>query len=1304
MPIGDITSSSPRATSISVTPEELEDDAPRSIASLRSKFENLAAGGSAGSGTPNGGGPSNGSTSKGFTGERGRLLSERSSAVAAPPVHARSLSLNGHFEGQTSAPKAPPPKPTSRPVTPTPSASLSPSPSFLPTATSKPPPAAPPSRPITPKPAFHTVNYGSGSSIEPPHLGEDSSSSLLKPSDSLSQTPTTSPAVTSSSTFSDAPKLIRRHAPPVPSKPSSVVATPTGSDDGLEAAPEPEPAISVKALRDRFNIQPNAEASGSNGHLAKSVSADGLPKNMTIPMTNKQFSAPSLKQTSADGMTEKDIPLSPGSDLPPTEDPTAIEPIKHPPPPPPPVSRSASPAPPAPNRAHKPVLNRNHSPPLSSSHDDQPPPPSRQPVAPPQLPVRRPTIASPEVIDHLPPPPRIPGNKPILSPALPVSTSNSTDSSSAPPPPLPTRSRANTIGRPERDTVPSPANAPPVPKLPARNATISVPGVAPSTAAHAGPPPPPSHPSSPSSRSRENTGPLPPPPLRSAMVNNASFSASPPRRSNSDDKEDEVYSDEEDDQEEATPIAGLSAQAKRLLEDFPDSTQANRRPPSFVPDTKIRDSTHHMSSYAVFGRYVCVGSHHVRIYDTQLSEHPIAVVDMKETGLDHKGKDPKITAMCFRPGATAAEEGRYLWCGTKDGHLWELDISTMSVSNTRSFAHATSICHIFRHRKMLLTLDDSGKLLVFEVGTAEGKTPALIRTLRVGEKFTFAKMLCGKLWTSSGPAQRSTTSSATARGPTVRIYDPCAAGTMPPAKSLFTTEWSGAVTAATYMPLQPEHIYLGHEGGFVSIWDAEALTCTQVLKISTTDILSLEGVGERLWAGNRKGQIQVFDINDRPWQTTNIWSAHPDIPVQTLIVDPYSIEYAGRYTCWSFARDALRAWDGLLSVDWIDKQMAIRQPAFCTFRDINVLVCSWNIDSAKPTELSGSEANSRFLEECLRSVDSPDIIVFGFQEVIPLTDKKLSAKTLLFGGKNKDSASTADKISPAYRQWSDKLQQAVRMAASPDFPYVKIHSESLVGLFTCIFVKSNQKDSLRDLDITTVKRGIGGIYGNKGAIVSRMIMDDTSLCFINVHLAAGQSQKSSRNADLAGIMEDKAIFPPSEEVPFVHGGDGTAILDHEMVILNGDLNYRIDQRRENVISSITAGELSYLLEHDQLRKEMRSNHAFRLRSFEEAPIEFAPTYKYDPGTHEYDSSEKRRIPAWCDRILYKKSDRIRSLNYRRYEPTVSDHKPISAGYTITLKAVDNLKMMDVRRDVTAEWAKKEKELLERMGEIFESVL
>ncbi|OXG49265.1 type I inositol-1,4,5-trisphosphate 5-phosphatase 1 [Cryptococcus neoformans] len=986
---------------------------------------------------------------------------------------------------------------------------------------------------------------------------------------------------------------------------------------------------------------------------------------------------------------------------------------------------------------NKPVIPFRSS---SAPEPAVPPPPPERPQ-PPQLPVRRPTFSSPDTLE--------PSTASVISPPALASTpllhTIHDDTALAPtpapataPPPLPDRSRANTINRSESESSAT-TTGPPPPRLPARHAAIPVSAGSGPTSSNANgsgsttmnPPPPPAHPASPS-KTRINSGGPPPPLLRSATVNRGSSvgsgsgsggggGGSPPRRSNTISRaapftqekystsatslglgEKGVYSDEDDEPEEPGAVTNLSAQAKRMLDEFPDMTEANRRPPVFVPDIRVKEC-HHVSAFAVYGRYVCTGAHHVRVYDTQLSDHAISVVDLKETGLESRGKDPKVTAMCFRPGATESEEGRYLWCGTKDGHLWELDISTGEVTSTKAFVHTSSISYIWRHRKNIISLDEGGKLLVFDVGDIEGKPPTMARQLRIGDKFGFAKLICGKLWTSSGPLTRSTTSSATSKGPTVRIYDPCAPGTMPPPKTIFATEWAGAVTSATYMPLHHDTIFLGHEGGFVSVWDGKELVCRQVLKISSTDVLALEGVGEYLWTGNRKGQIHVFDIKEKPWLATNIWIGHPDNPVQSLVVDPYSIQSAGRYTCWSFARDALRAWDGLLSVDWIDKQLTARQSSFCTFRPVNVLICTWNIDSAKPTDLNGSVANAHFLEDVLRSVDSPDIIVFGFQEVIPLTDKKYTAKTLLFGNKSKDGGAAADRVSHAYRHWLEKLQSAVQMASPSNCPYIKIHSESLVGLFTCIFVKQSEKISLRDLDITTVKRGIGGIYGNKGAIVSRLVMDDTSICFINVHLAAGQSQKASRNADLAGILEDKAIFPPADELPFVHGGCGTGILDHEMVFLNGDLNYRIDQRRENVISSIANGELAYLLEHDQLRKEMRTNHAFRLRNFEEAPITFAPTYKYDPGTHDYDSSEKRRIPAWCDRILYKKSPRVQALNYQRYEPTVSDHRPVSAGYTIILKAIDSLKMMDVRREATGEWAKREKELLEKMQEVFDGI-
>lgn len=63
--------------------------------------------------------------------------------------------------------------------------------------------------------------------------------------------------------------------------------------------------------------------------------------------------------------------------------------------------------------------------------------------------------------------------------------------------------------------------------------------------------------------------------------------------------------------------------------------------------------------------------------------------------------------------------------------------------------------------------------------------------------------------------------------------------------------------------------------------------------------------------------------------------------------------------------------------------------------------------------------------------------------------------------------------------------------------------------------------------------------------------------------------------------------------------------------------------------------LDSLLPHDQLlrvRKEQRVFHD----GWHEGPITFLPSYKYDVGTVGlFDSSEKKRAPSWCDRILYR---------------------------------------------------------------------
>lgn len=124
-------------------------------------------------------------------------------------------------------------------------------------------------------------------------------------------------------------------------------------------------------------------------------------------------------------------------------------------------------------------------------------------------------------------------------------------------------------------------------------------------------------------------------------------------------------------------------------------------------------------------------------------------------------------------------------------------------------------------------------------------------------------------------------------------------------------------------------------------------------------------------------------------------------------------------------------------------------------------------------------------------------------------------------GKKKGDAKFSDGISSSYRLWHDKLVQAVRLVMPPECPYTVVHVGDMIGvnfastlpacalrltslprvqLFSCIFVKSSESASLRDVAMITVKTGMGGRHGNKGGILARVVIDDTSLCFINCHL------------------------------------------------------------------------------------------------------------------------------------------------------------------------------------------------------------
>ena len=52
---------------------------------------------------------------------------------------------------------------------------------------------------------------------------------------------------------------------------------------------------------------------------------------------------------------------------------------------------------------------------------------------------------------------------------------------------------------------------------------------------------------------------------------------------------------------------------------------------------------------------------------------------------------------------------------------------------------------------------------------------------------------------------------------------------------------------------------------------------------------------------------------------------------------------------------------------------------------------TWNVGAATPSNIRYEQKDSEFVHEVLQNHEPPDLLVFGFQELVDLEDKKLTA-------------------------------------------------------------------------------------------------------------------------------------------------------------------------------------------------------------------------------------------------------------------------------------------------------------------------
>jgi hypothetical protein len=416
-------------------------------------------------------------------------------------------------------------------------------------------------------------------------------------------------------------------------------------------------------------------------------------------------------------------------------------------------------------------------------------------------------------------------------------------------PPLPARIVA--VPPPRKASSPLQRTVPLPPPRPILSATHTAPSsLAPSDAPYL-PPPPPSRTLAPNERLA---------PQRPAL---SLASSTHSGEESSDDEEDEAFT---------------------RSQEFPDATFANRRPP-VVRDRRALHPTGQYYSFASKGRTTVTGQHHVYVWKGGVVE-AVAL----------PGGEHKVHAVEFRGGAEG-EEGRYVWGGTKEGHVFEVDTIDMRISNVRLNVHPHPVVAIYRLGNSMISLDESGKLLTWGSHSPSSPPPDLTDTpkvQRLSDKPSFIALIGSEIWTSTGPLPSKTSSSLlSSRSPQIRIYDPTGRSSFLVVPRPITTSESagpiGSVTASSIVPSQPSLIYLGHENGYVSVWNRETYTCVLVQRVSPYMITAMVGVGRYLWAGFRTGVIYVYEVEVEPWTVKKAWKAHKEA-VTKLVVDPASLE------------------------------------------------------------------------------------------------------------------------------------------------------------------------------------------------------------------------------------------------------------------------------------------------------------------------------------------------------------------------------------------------------------------------------
>ncbi|KAG4066227.1 hypothetical protein HA402_000451 [Bradysia odoriphaga] len=262
-------------------------------------------------------------------------------------------------------------------------------------------------------------------------------------------------------------------------------------------------------------------------------------------------------------------------------------------------------------------------------------------------------------------------------------------------------------------------------------------------------------------------------------------------------------------------------------------------------------------------------------------------------------------------------------------------------------------------------------------------------------------------------------------------------------------------------------------------------------------------------------------------------------------------------------------------------------------REVKIFVGTWNMNEHNPPKLM----NDFVLPSGIDHI--PDLVAIGTQE------------------------SCSERF-----EWEVSLQETLGPT------HILLHSAGLGTLHLAVFIRRDLIwfCSVPEDDSLSVRPGTA--FRTKGAVAISFCLFGTTMLFVTSHLTAHQQKVKERVSDVKRIIHSLDL-PRNLNIK---NKNRDVTQNFDCVYWSGDLNFRLGEPREKVLKWIETTKFPLpahlpngYMHTDQLKSVLSNGAAFK--DFKEANITFPPTYKYDPGTQQFDTSSKQRAPAYTDRIL-----------------------------------------------------------------------